>query len=144
LSEWKEIVKLCHDAPKIYLRIGGNVVDDNALSELESLNNIHSLFLEKNKYSDIAMKHIGHLKNLEYLGVGGSPITDQGLSEIAGLSHLKVLRLSKAKISDKCVHDLAKLKSLEYLDISDTAFSASAVEELSKSLPKCRIRSGKE
>jgi hypothetical protein len=118
---WKEIVELCHDAPRLCITVEGPVIDDKALSRLESLENVTGLLLYSDQYSDAAMVHIRHLKKLELLILGGSPITDKGLVEVAGLPCLQSLDLRRTKITDGALKQLERCVSLKVLLLADTA-----------------------
>ena len=53
---------------------------------------------------------------------------------------IKKLDLSKSEITDKGLAHLKKLRSLEELEIDGTGVSEAGYQELTQSLPDCRIK----
>lgn len=73
-------------------------------------------------------------------------LTDAGLARLAQLKHLKRLALNEAdQISDDGLQSLARLTNLVELHIDlGRRMTPAGIEQLRKSLPRCRITSGRD
>ena len=71
--------------------------------------------------------------------LGGRDLTNADLQQVRVFKKLKLLSLSNAKIDDGAVATLKSLTQLQSLNLSAGAISETALEELKKALPNCRI-----
>jgi internalin A len=67
-------------------------------------------------------------------------VTDEGMKEVARLTQLTELYLSGTAVTDKGLKALHGLQQLELLDVSRAKVTDAGVSELSKALPKCKIK----
>ena len=89
--------------------------------------------------TDVGLKELVKLQNLEMLFLYDAQITDAGLKELAKLQKLKILELNRTKITDAGLKEVAKLKQLTLLYLSGTKITAEGIAELRKALPNCLI-----
>jgi len=122
-----------------YLRLPHNGITDKGfvyLAELDKLKHldvarVHYVDpnMDKNYYTDEALRQLSKLRSLEELTIGSIGITDAGMDEIAKLSKLRTLWLFGSNISDKGLSRLTALKSLQNLSFGppcDTSISGLA------------------
>ncbi|HUW20719.1 MAG TPA: M56 family metallopeptidase [Sedimentisphaerales bacterium] len=86
--------------------------------------------MDKDFYTDEALRQLSKLQSLEELTIGSIGITDAGMDEIAKLSKLRTLWLFGCPISDKGLSKLTALKSLQSLDFSSSETSISGLGQL--------------
>jgi Leucine-rich repeat (LRR) protein len=79
-------------------------------------------------------------KEIVSLNLYFAPVTDVGLKELTHLKNLQFLGLSGTKVTDKGLELLATLVNLQNLDVSKTKVTSAGVQELQKALPKCKIK----
>ena len=79
------------------------------------------------------------LAKVTILHLSRTQITDVGLKEVAKLQNLEELQLAFTKITDTGFKELAKLRRLKYLWLDTSQITKAGVAELKKALPKCNI-----
>lgn len=120
-------------------------VDDAGLADLKRLKQIENLDLplyspdsddgEKERFTDVGLKHIGELTNLRLLGFSGSGPTDAGLAELRGLTKLVTLTLGETpNIKGPGFAQLKELKELSTLRLSETGIDDESLRYL-RSVP---------
>jgi hypothetical protein len=149
-----------------YVDLQGADIGDRDLERVGRLTAVRHLNISgNNDVTDVGLKHISNLKDLEYLDIGFTGITDDGLPHVASLprlrslllngldegltdkgvaalgslSRLEELRLNSANVTDKSVDTLLTLKALKSLDISQTKITDEGARKLQAGLPKCKI-----
>jgi internalin A len=80
--------------------------------------------------SNVAVRDLAALKQLQVLDLNGVYVTDEGARELAALKHLQTLVLCSTQVTDEGVKALAALKQLESLDLSSTKVGDSGVKAL--------------
>ncbi len=78
---------------------------------------------------------------ITYLVLGRTKITDVGLKEVAKMQQLELLNLNSTQITDAGLKEIAKLQQLTYLGLVATKITDENAAELRKALPKCKISS---
>ena len=105
------------------------------------LEKVTFLNLFNTKITDVGLKEVAKMQQLEGLGLGYTQITDAGLKEVAKCTQLTNLDLEATQITDVGLKEVAKLEQLEWLGLSHCKqITKSGVAELKKVLPKCKIR----
>src|SRR5262249_30048455 len=89
-----------------------------------------ALYLGYWQITDVGLKELRSLKNLESLKLGSTKITDAGLVELRGMKNLQTLDLSHTKIADTGLAELARLKSLHSLDLGYTKVTDAGLKML--------------
>ena len=84
------------------------------------------------------------LPKLRLLAIQDCPLSDGDIECFTGLRELRGLYLRGTSITDDAVPTLRTLKHLNVLNVTETSLSDVAIEELRKSLPNTRVRSGPE
>jgi internalin A len=125
--------------PIVRVYLTGKQVTDVGLKELAGLKNLQTLDLRHTKVTDAGLKEIAGLKSLQFLLLNDTQVTDAGLKQVAALKSLQFLHLFYTNVTDAGVKELAGLKRLRWLSLSDTQVTDAGVAELRKALPKCKI-----
>ena len=138
--------------------------DDKKLTEvpkgLEKLTQLESLDLQYNQLTEV--KGLENLAQLEWLWLGGNKLTDvkglekltqlevlylgaNKLTSVKGLENLTKLTnlwLDHNQLTNADVKGLEKLTQLEELELNNNPdLTKAQIDELQKSLPKCKIES---
>lgn len=93
------------------------VLEDRDLAILRGCASIRTLHLDGTHVSDLALREVATLPNLEYLDLNQTAITDQGFRFISGLQNLTALKISNTRITDAGLIAVGKLTSLKELRI---------------------------
>ena len=149
---------------KIDLR--NQTIDGNQLAFLGSLPRLMELDLSKTGVTDDHMSLIAAAANLEKLALRGGSITASGYSQLSvcekmanftasgnkaftddslslvieKMPNLRMILLASTSVTDAGFARLASLKSLREVRIENLKISDAAVAELTKQLPKCKLR----
>lgn len=122
------------------LNIYGAKVTDRGLASLKDCPQLNRLFLNNTPVTDELFDTLKGCKKLEALAVPGTKITGAKLALLKDCPNLKGLDVSfNAAITDDALEQLKPLVSLEDLQIVNTKVTLPKLEELAKSLPRCRI-----
>ena len=132
------------------LTLGGDKLTDAGLQSLRELPGLTLLDLGGTQRQDSGiwsvsftqpgLESIAGLKYLRCLRLDGTLLSARGLETIKGLSALELLDLHGCvHIGDDAVPILAAMRSMRFLDLTGTHVSASAIEELRRKRPDCRI-----
>lgn len=117
-----------------------NLFTDSGAAESKRLDLITKVLLGT---ETISGKGLGHLKDseLKELDLSGTGITDEGLAELSKLTKLERLALFRTDVSDAGVAHLQKVPTLKRVILARglAKFTDEGVNELQKSLPKCKI-----
>lgn len=114
-----------------------NIYDRNAYSPktIEDLKNVRaqvvSLDVAKMPVTDLEMRHVARLENLERLNLNFTEITGKGLLELRALKNLTALSLSGTAISYNDLREfLPAIQSLEVISVWDTQLSRDDIRNL--------------
>jgi hypothetical protein len=82
-------------------------VTDVGLKELAGLTDLQTLNLDVNRITDAGLKELAALTSLQTLDLNTTQVTNQGLKELARLKNLKTLNLGFTKVTDAGLKELA-------------------------------------
>ncbi|WP_146390567.1 leucine-rich repeat domain-containing protein [Allorhodopirellula solitaria] len=136
--------------------------DDALLSELQGLDGLESLNLDRTPVTDDGLAAMGHLPNLHLLSLAQTRvsnagiatlvtnfpklvslrldetvITDPGFAELAHAEHLEMLSLHRVPVSDAGCKQIAKISTLTTLGLDQTMITDRGLTSL-KSLPQLK------
>lgn len=100
------------------------------------------LKLGDTKITDVALKEISKLKNLNKLHLEHTGITDVGMANLKNLPYLEYINLVDTKITDAGLKNIASVKSLRSVYVWQSAVTDSAVSQVSRLYPKLSIVNG--
>ena len=80
--------------------------------------------------TDVGLKELAGLKNLQRLNLGDTAVGDVGLKELAGLKSLQTLDLRFTKVTNAGLKVLAGLKNLQRLSLGGTKVTDAGVAAL--------------
>ena len=102
------------------------------LKQLSGLKNLTELNLDNTKITDVGLKGLAELTNLNTLSLQHcDAITNAGLKELCGLQNLIDLNLQLCtQITDVGARDLKSIKMLKMINIVGTAISDAGVKDL--------------
>jgi hypothetical protein len=90
--------------------------------------------------TDISVKRLGKLSNLQKLQLQKTPITSKSISYLNDLPLLASLNLYGTEIDDNAIDDLSKMKGLAKLYIYQTRITEDGFSRLESALPMCDIQ----
>ena len=105
---------------------------DLHLKEVAKLQNLEELNLSRTKITDAGLKQIANLKKLELLILSDTKITNEGLKEVAKLQNLETLYLKNTKITDMGLKEIANLEKLNWLQLDGNEITDEGLQELAK------------
>lgn len=91
----------------IWLKTGGQPVNDNHLAKLIQLTKLTRLSLEHSKITDAGLAQLKSLSNLQYLNLNGTLITAAGLTQLKELANLTSIYIYQTPIKPE---ELASIK----------------------------------
>lgn len=83
----------------IWLKTGGQPVNDNHIAKLIQLTKLTRLSLEHSKITDAGLAQLKSLTNLQYLNLNGTGITAAGLSQLSALTNLTFIYVYQTPIT---------------------------------------------
>ena len=123
-----------------YLSLAFQKITDVSLKDVAKLKNIESLNLSRTQITDAGLMEVAKLQKIEQLIMTQcTKTTDTGLKDVAKLQSLKKLFLERTKITDAGLKEVAKLRKLRSLGLNGTQITDTGVAELKKVLPNCKI-----
>jgi MYXO-CTERM domain-containing protein len=96
---------------------------------------LQTLDLSGTKVTDVELKDLAELKNVQLLDLSHTPVTDAGLKDLAGLENLQSLDLSSTNITDAGLMHLKRLKKLWWLSLRNTQVTDAGIKALKEALP---------
>lgn len=123
-------------------------ITDAGLASLAHLGRLTRLNLGvypgNTKITDAGLVHISELTRLHELHLTDMPVTDVGLKQLEQLENLELLWLDGCmKISDAGLASVATLEELEWVNLNDCPeITAGGVLALQESLPGCEVSHG--
>jgi hypothetical protein len=135
------------DAPEVEeVTLDLTDVTDDGMKSLAELKKLKSLTVCGGRPSvgDAGISYLKTAPNLEHLELINTQVTDAGLSALKDMPSLRSLVLFHEKwreptFTDAGLVHLKDLTKLEQLNVSGGWASDSAVKELQKAMPKCKI-----
>jgi Leucine-rich repeat (LRR) protein len=125
LSQSKSIERLClHWLDKI---------TDRGVAHLRNMAQLKGLDVMHASLSDVSLKLLATMPNIDYLTVPNTGFTDAGvahLNKLTGLKYLWVNCASNSPLTDESLRVVGQLPRLEKLHISGMGFTAKGVEHL--------------
>ena len=112
----------------------GAKIDRNAAGEVAWVD-----FRSSAKITDVGLRYLNGLTNLEVLTLTNTKTTDAALVHLKGLTSLQTLILSYTAITDEGLVHFKGLTKLQRLVLGRTQVTDAGVAELKKALPNCRI-----
>ena len=82
--------------------------------------------------SDVQLKPLARLTNVEVLKLDGNIICGTGMDVARSMKHLRKLSLSENPLTEKGIETIAQLDQLENLEVKETHLSDDSVAKLSK------------
>lgn len=124
------------------LTLVGTDLDDRGLEHLRTLTTLTELDLFRTPVTNSGLTYLSELTGLTQLSLNRcTNLTDNGLSNLQTLTALRRLDLGDTRITDAGLRHLYELDKLTYLVIARTKVTSNGVEEITRALPRCRIRS---
>lgn len=133
-----------------YLTLSGAEFSDVEFGTLPRLKKLETLCLAGRSINDACLTHLAKIRipSLRSLNLEFSSVTEEGLRQFCEVYDLEYLNLyGSFKISAESVTAIAKMKRLRVLGVGATGISpqyerTTAVAELIRRLPKCRVDYG--
>jgi hypothetical protein len=121
------------------LALNDTQVTDVQLQRLNVLTNLKTLGLANTQITDAVLHHLKGMRKLEWLYLDRTQVTDAGLEQLEGLTKLGGLRLDNTRITDAVLKTLEKAPSLKDHFLMGTQTTPEGRAILRKALPNCRI-----
>lgn len=121
------------------LVLGDTTISDDGWRRLTSLKKLKRLNVANCEIDDAALRDVSSWGELELLRIGSKHVTDAGLAEIAALPKLRHLIIRFAPISDAGLKPLADMKRLESLYLEGTRVTEAGERELLRARPDLHI-----
>ncbi len=112
------------------LNLSDTQVTDIGVKDLAGLKNLQVLVLARTRVTDAGLKELANLKTLQALNLNGTNVTDAGLKQLAGLQSLQRLDLNYTNVTEAGVKELAGLTNLQWLDLSGTNVTDAGLKHL--------------
>jgi hypothetical protein len=93
-------------------KVGNSNVTDESLAQLDGLEHLEGLILDRTSVTDAAMKRIRQMKTLTLLNLAKTQVTDAGYRELRGLIGLTNLGLDTTKITSDGLASVGELTNL--------------------------------
>ncbi|EAL64047.1 hypothetical protein DDB_G0286583 [Dictyostelium discoideum AX4] len=94
--------------------------------------NLKTLDLRDNRITDVGIRNLKGLLNLEELYLGSTGCTDIGLALLCNLLKLKTLDVSKCNITDSSMDIICRFTELKFLYLSGTQVTDKGINTISK------------
>jgi Leucine-rich repeat (LRR) protein len=124
------VAKLPAPDVRFGLYLNGTQVTDVDLKELAGLKQLQALNLGFTKTTDAGLKELAGLKQLKALNLGFTKVTDAGLKELAGLRQLQLLNIGFTKVTDAGLKELAGFEQLQAVHLGSTAVTNAGLKDL--------------
>jgi len=100
-------------------------VTDEELSVVRRFHHLKRLNLRNHPITDVGIRHLSLMKELEDLDLDGTQIQGSGLRHLRNMPHLKYINLWDTPLTDKGMIHLGKLDALESLCLMNTQICSS-------------------
>lgn len=107
-------------------------ITDLGLRSISGLVDLEELSLDGAQITAEGLVHLARLKNLRSLRLDGADIGDDGVERLAKLHRLEILRLRGCGLTDKAFSSLVRIKRLKYLDLASNELTDKGFEHLPK------------
>lgn len=91
-----------------WLKLGGTKITDVSLKEIAKLKNLNKLYLEHTGITDAGIAQIKNLPYLEYINLVATKVTDSGLKDIVTMKGLRSVYLWQSAVTDSAVAQAGK------------------------------------
>jgi hypothetical protein len=103
---------------------------DVGLREIGCLAELQRLHLRRSRITDAGLAHIKALRSLEELDLGNTNVTDRGLACLEGLPCLFILCLDGTKVTGRGLVHVGRLSELEWLCLDQTSVDDEGLKSL--------------
>jgi len=100
---------------------GATTIDDAGMEHIGKLTHLRALLLDYLWISEVGLRKLSELKQLEELTLAQTLVRDDAIAPIARFSKLRKLRLARTGITATGVEKLIELEHLEDLDLSEAS-----------------------
>ncbi len=119
---------------------GCDRISDDGAKHIATFLELRNLFAQASGMTDVGVKLIAGLKQLETLDLSDNfGVTDTCMEDLKALKSLKILNVSGTELTDKAVVALKEMKTLTELNVEATRISVAGVEALKNALPNTKI-----
>ena len=126
-----------------YLNVQNNQLSDEDIRCLRDVKSLERLYISFNAITDGGMEYLT-LLNLKELDIAGTKVTDIGLKKLEGMNDLQRLSLQGLQITDVGLAHLVKMTHLSELlldgSLDNPWITNAGVAKLQKALPNCTIQ----
>jgi hypothetical protein len=112
-------------------------IEMKLIGQFEELNQLW--FDEHNSITDVGLKHIENLTQLDDLSLPCTKMTDNGLLHLRNMKQLQKLSISGTNITDTGLEYIKCLKNLKTVNLSNTNVTDPGIQKLKKELPDLKI-----
>ena len=112
---------------------------NDSLSALRRLPKVKSVHFGGSRLGNAGIEHIAKLSSLERLGLEYTAVTAEGLAALQNARGLKKLYLKGLPLKDEGLKHISTIESLEFVELNGSEVSERGVQELSASLPNCKV-----
>ncbi len=121
------------------LESGDDLISDVGLRYLEGLDQLEGVQLAGTNITDVGLEHLRGLANLRILEIYSNSITNEGLQHLGRLDTVTILRIVGSQITDKGLRHLNGMSQLRKLELFDSQVTDAGVKTLQRALPHCKI-----
>ncbi|MBN4074179.1 hypothetical protein JYT61_01310 [bacterium AH-315-E10] len=140
MQEFKADIGVDDEEQVVSISIHNILFNDSHVPTLLQFPKLKRLYLMNTSVTDVGMKSIGKLKNLQLLNLSNGKFSYKGITYIERLPHLEELILEgNTMIRNSAIITLSRMPSLKYLNVRNTSVSLDALLLLQKKLPDCLV-----
>lgn len=121
------------------LDLSGSKVTDVQLKALRGLGDLERLFLNGTPVTDAGLAHLAGLPSLMEISLSNTSVTDAGLQYLHSLPALTTISLDGTRITDAGLSDLTNMKGLTMANLSRTQVTAQGVAKFRQAAPDCQV-----
>jgi hypothetical protein len=136
-DEWLANLQSMNDLQE--LMVQKTNVSGAGLAHLQGLNQLQLLDLFGSKVNDVGLAQLQGFRRLQLLGLQDTNVSDAGLAHLRRLSQLQQLVLTGTKVTDAGLVHLQGLSQLQALYLANTKITNDGVRKLHQALPNCKI-----
>jgi hypothetical protein len=112
-ATWEAQIAAVKKGESDRIEVAQQAIGDEQLQQLEGLDQLRELLIEKGKMTSASLPTLTKLSRLEHLKIRGAAINDQGFRHLCAIHSLKRLNLPQADLTDEGLLAIADLKELE-------------------------------
>lgn len=114
-ASWPAQIAAVKSGESDRLEVTQQAIGDDELKQLEGLDQLRELLIDKGKMSAASLAALTKLPRLEHLKIRGARIDDEGFRQLCAIHSLKRINLPQADLTDEGLQPIAELKDLESL-----------------------------